>query len=234
MVRLTQAEKTQLTRVRLKESALKAFARKGVNSTGIEEIARGAGYSRGAFYGNYGSKLELLIDSLSEKHSGEVRLWREAMDGVGNPEAALVTLSERYENISQSMLGSLLAVELQLEAERNPKFRPVFKKHLDSLYSEIRSVLKKMLRRNGKAAPANLDSIVVASRLLGLGLGSQTILGEKIGARTTPSKILLEFLRGVIQAAPPLTDASDEEEPNAVDNDAGKRRSGRKVTGRPV
>lgn len=78
MKRLTQTEKTQLTRSRLKQSALKSFAQKGVNSAGIEEIARGAGYSKGAFYGNYTSKFELLLDMLEEKQLIEVRFWKEA------------------------------------------------------------------------------------------------------------------------------------------------------------
>lgn len=206
MKRLTQAEKTQLTRSRLKQSALKSFAQKGVNSAGIEEIAHGAGYSKGAFYGNYASKSELLLDALEEKQIGEVRFWKEVMDSASDPDQGLAALSERYIDAEAMLERTLLSIELQLEADRNPEFEEAFKAYLDALYSEMRKLLTTMLARMGKAPPESLDTVLVTVRLLGIGLGSKTILGNDIGSRSRPVEIMLDFLRGVIASAPPLSD----------------------------
>jgi AcrR family transcriptional regulator len=208
MKRLTQTEKTLRTRHRLKESAMRAFARKGFNSTGIEEIARSAGYSKGAFYGNYSSKLELLLDALEEKQLAEVRFWRDVMETAGDPDAGLTALSTRYADSEDIRERTLLSVELQLEADRNPDLQDVFKTYLDTLYGEIRSLLTLMLARHGKAPPVAMDTVVVTIRLLGLGLGSRTILGHEIGGRQRAVDIMLGFLKGVIAAAPPLEKAS--------------------------
>ena len=204
MKRLTQSEKTQLTRSRLKQSALRSFAQKGVNSAGIEEIARGAGYSKGAFYGNYASKSELLLDTLEEKQLSEVRFWKEVMESAGDPDRGLEALSERYVDAQPMLERTLLSIELQLEADRNPEFEEAFKAYLDALYGEMRNLLITMLARMGKAPPESLDTVLVTVRLLGIGLGSRTILGNDIGSRSRPVDIMLDFLRGVIASAPSL------------------------------
>jgi AcrR family transcriptional regulator len=204
MKRLSQTERTQLTRTRLKQSALKSFAQKGVNSAAIEEIARGAGYSKGAFYGNYASKSELLLDMLEEKQLSEVRFWKEVMESANDPDQGLAALSERYVDAPPMLEHTLLSIELQLEADRNPAFEDAFKAYLDALYGEMRKLLTTMLARMGKAPPKSLDTVVVTVRLLGIGLGSHTILGNDIGKRTRPVDIMLDFLRTVIASAPPL------------------------------
>ncbi|MCK9504163.1 MAG: TetR/AcrR family transcriptional regulator [Porticoccaceae bacterium] len=209
MKRLSQTEKTQLTRSRLKQSALKSFAKKGVNSTGIEEIARGAGYSKGAFYGNYSSKFELLLDALEEKQLSEVRFWKEVMESAGDPDQGLAALTKRYVDAEPMLERTLLSIELQLEADRNPEFEEAFKGYLDALYEEMRKLLTTTLARMGKAPPPSLDTILVTVRLLGIGLGSQTILGNEIGSRTQPVEIMLDFLRGVIASSPPLKDGEE-------------------------
>lgn len=201
---LTQEERTRQTRAKLKESALRCFAKQGVNSTGIGDIAQGAGYSKGAFYGNYSSKLELLLDALEEKQLQEIRLWREVMETIADPAEGIEFLSKRYVDPEQMLERSLLSSELQLEADRNPEYTPVYKKYLDELYAEMRTLIIAMLERNGKAAPENMDVILVTVRLLGMGLGSSSILGNEIGARTTPSEIMVKFLQGLITAAPDL------------------------------
>lgn len=201
---LTQEERTRQTRRKLKESALRSFAKKGVNNTGINEIAQGAGYSKGAFYGNYSSKLELLLDALEEKQLHEIRMWREVMETISDPEEGIEFLSKRYADPEQMLERSLLSAELQLEADRNPEYRPLFKKYLDELYAEMRTLIIAMMARNGKAPPADMDAILVTVRLLGMGLGSASILGNEIAGRTTPSEIMVKFLKGVIAAAPAL------------------------------
>lgn len=205
---LTQEERTHQTRSKLKESALRSFAKKGVNSTAIGEIANGAGYSKGAFYGNYSSKLELLLDALEEKQLQEIRMWRSVMETITDPVEGIEFLSKRYVDPEQMLERSLLSSELQLEADRNPDYQPVFKKYLDELYAEMSALITAMLARNDKAPPADMDTIIVTVRLLGMGLGSASILGNEIAKRTTPSEIMVKFLQGLIAAAPELKNTS--------------------------
>jgi len=89
MVRLSRKQTQQATRERLRKSALRTFGRNGVTGTDIEAIVRGAGYTRGAFYANYRSKPELLIEILEEKQTIEVRLWNKMITDAINVDDCL-------------------------------------------------------------------------------------------------------------------------------------------------
>ena len=205
---LSRKETQLITRMRLRESALNAFATKGVHGAGIEHIARAAGYTRGAFYANYDSKLDILIDILSDKQVQEARLWRDFIVTATDPEKGLTHLASQYDDRADNIQRARINVELQLEADRNPNFRAVFETYLDSLYQEIRQFYIALLKRYGKAAPKHLDSLVVTTRLLGLGLGSTTALGRNLGQTITPTQIMLDFIHTVIDGAPTLNNAS--------------------------
>jgi AcrR family transcriptional regulator len=72
MPRLTRAEQREETRRRLVESARRVFARMGFEAALIDVIAEEAGFSRGAFYFNFASKNELLIELLQGHFDAEV------------------------------------------------------------------------------------------------------------------------------------------------------------------
>ena len=65
--RLTRSESRQLTRVKLVEAAERVFVRIGFDATSVEQIAEAAGFSRGAFYSNFKSKDEILLELLDRK-----------------------------------------------------------------------------------------------------------------------------------------------------------------------
>lgn len=203
---LSREESQLITRKRLRESALNAFASKGIHGVGIEQIVREAGYTRGAFYSNYDSKLDMLIDILDEKQVKEARLWQDFIATVEDPEKGLEHLARQYEDRQQNIQRALINVELQLEADRNEAFSSVFENYLDSLYAEIRRFYVVLLRRYGKAPPEHLDSLVVTTRLLGLGLGSRTSLGKQLRSKRSPAEVMLDFMRSVIAISPELDD----------------------------
>lgn len=204
MPRLSRQQSQEITRERLRRSALDAFARNGVAGTGIETIAKGAGYSRGAFYANYGSKLELLTDILKNKQVNEVRYWRQAMEDAENVDASLEAMAADFGKRAMSKDSSLLTAELQLEADRNKDFRPLFQAYLDKLFEEIRSFFVVLLARHGKAPPENMNAVLITVRALTFALGSSSVLGSETGRQQPPENIMLAFLRKVIADAPPL------------------------------
>src|ERR1700730_12985354 len=66
--RLTREDSREQTTQRLLEAAKKLIAKKGLEAASVENIAAAAGYSRGAFYSNFGSKEDLFIDLLRRDH----------------------------------------------------------------------------------------------------------------------------------------------------------------------
>jgi AcrR family transcriptional regulator len=66
MPRAFTPEESELIRGRLKQAARDAFGRRGLKGTSVEELARAAAISKGAFYRFYASKEALLVELMSE------------------------------------------------------------------------------------------------------------------------------------------------------------------------
>src|SRR6201985_2583546 len=73
--RLTREDSRDQTTQRLLEAAQRLIAKKGLSAASVEDIAEAAGYTRGAFYSNFGSKSDLFIELLRRDHqqaSGDI------------------------------------------------------------------------------------------------------------------------------------------------------------------
>lgn len=118
--RLTREESRARTRDRLLESAGALFAERGVNGTSVEQIAERAGFSRGAFYGNFADKQEIvraLLLRRTEQERAEVR----SLGADGDDDALRRWNRDRAEHLEQWLA---LRLELLLHALRNPDARP--------------------------------------------------------------------------------------------------------------
>ena len=67
-VRLTREQSRDQTRQRLLDAAQAVFTKKGFGASSVEDVAADAGYTRGAFYSNFSSKAELLLEVLKRDH----------------------------------------------------------------------------------------------------------------------------------------------------------------------
>jgi AcrR family transcriptional regulator len=124
--RLTREESRQQTRERLLCSARSVFITKGFAAATIEEISHAAGYSRGAFYGNFGYKWELLLSLLKlEQEDLLAALQSIHADGASSRE-----LQERaiayYSCLYRNSGSLLLSIEAKLLAARDARFRKHF------------------------------------------------------------------------------------------------------------
>ncbi|ONM45928.1 TetR/AcrR family transcriptional regulator [Nocardia donostiensis] len=117
--RLSREESRQQTRDRLLGAAAELFAERGVNGTSVEQIAERAGYSRGAFYGNFADKHELTLELLTQ------RTQRELDEVAGLDHTSREPLREfnraRARHLDQWLA---LRLELVLHILRNPQLRP--------------------------------------------------------------------------------------------------------------
>ena len=117
--RLTRAESRERTKDRLLAAAAELFAERGVNGTSVEQIAERAGYTRGAFYGNFEDKHELVVALLARRRS------QEAVEVAALEGDVMARLKEwhaaRAEHLSEWFA---LRTELTLYALRNPEARP--------------------------------------------------------------------------------------------------------------
>ena len=122
--RLSREESRAQTRERLLAAATELFAERGVNGASVEQIAERAGYSRGAFYGNFADKHALVIELLKHRTLREREEVAAFQRGAGSFEDMLEPMREWHRARAEHLTGWLsLRLELLLYALRNPDIR---------------------------------------------------------------------------------------------------------------
>jgi len=116
-------ERTEITRTRLIQSAEKIFARDGFEAAKLEEIAKDAGYTRGAFYANFASKEDLFFALLEKEISQRIAMLEKEMAKERDPRTKLETMREFFLTKTIDRRWSLLALEFKLFAVRHPDVR---------------------------------------------------------------------------------------------------------------
>lgn len=84
--RLTRAESQRQTRQALLDAAARVFVKRGFQGSSVEEITAEAGYSRGAFYSNFKTKDELLVELLRDRvYTRYTEMVQEGLEDPGRP-----------------------------------------------------------------------------------------------------------------------------------------------------
>lgn len=97
--------RAQETRARILEAAEERFALEGYDATGVAEICRVAGVSKGAFYHHFNSKQEVFLELLEN--------WLEGMD------KQLSVLAKATGNVPERLLSMSKVVRVVLQAAQS-------------------------------------------------------------------------------------------------------------------
>nr|WP_037320324.1 TetR/AcrR family transcriptional regulator [Amycolatopsis orientalis] len=153
--RLTREESREQTRQRLIAAAAELFAERGVNGTSVEQIAERAGFTRGAFYGNFDGKHELVVELLRRRTRREAEEVAALAEGVGSFAEMMDRLRawnvERAEHLEGWLI---LRTELALYALRNPEARPLVGEGEKSTRALLETSVKTELAARGAEPPA--------------------------------------------------------------------------------
>lgn len=191
--RLTQAERRRRSREGLLAAATELFAERGVNGASIEQIAERAGYSRGAFYGNFRDKNDLVVELLTQR---TLREFEEVSAIAAEPDpfpALRRWHQQRAEHLPEWLA---LRFELLLYALRNPSFRSRLAERervaLDAHEGGIRSTFA----RSGTDAPADPAYLALILHALEDGLLIQRMLTPD----TVPEEIVVDAAEFLLQS----------------------------------
>lgn len=157
-VRLTREEKRQQTRSRLLEAAHALFSTKGLEATSVDEIAATAGYTRGAFYANYTSKLDLMKELIEQGFNGDIEALEifERASGMDELAAAYATYGRRFEEDPASLMWMM---EFQMAALRYPELREAYTAQFARLMERVRAFVDRVV----DAGDASSRDVVVSA-----------------------------------------------------------------------
>lgn len=171
--RLTREESKEQTRQRLFDAALTIFMKKGFVAASVEDIAAAAGYTRGAFYSNFRSKAELLMELLRRDHERmQVDLHSIIEDGATREEMEARCMAF-YSQCFRQDECFLLWAEAKLLATRDAKFRARFSAFLQEKHAFFTGYARLFSERTG--TPLQMPAEVLALGLISLLDGVQAL-----------------------------------------------------------
>src|SRR6266849_9422759 len=110
-VRSRQAERTEATRRKLLAAAKRIFAQQGFEAARLEDIAAGAGYTRGAFYANFKSKEDIFFAIFEEWVRERIESFTNAARLHSNPVDKLAALRSHYAELATDRRLVLISME---------------------------------------------------------------------------------------------------------------------------
>ena len=98
-------QRAEATRALILESAILTFTRNGYDGTGVAEICRQAGISKGAFYHHFPSKQALFLELLRD--------WMQTLDNQ------LVSVQNKNRPVPQTLIAMIEVFRSTLGASRD-------------------------------------------------------------------------------------------------------------------
>ena len=203
MQAMSREEKREITKTRLRRSATKAFAGQGVGAASVDGISQAAGLSRGAFYANYTTKEDMLLELMSEWLEREATEWGRVVAEAQDAEAVLQGFLARFRRSRRDGDGGLLWIELTLHAERNPDFAVHYHAFITAHHRHVARVFAAMFEKAGKEPPAAPEALAAAALSFGASLALQSGHGAQRGNPAYAGDMFLLYLRGLLAIAGP-------------------------------
>ncbi len=159
------------TRARLLEAAAQVYARQGFAGATLDEVAAEAGFTKGAVYGHFGSKENLLVALVEEYLAGQVTEQLALFDRDRATWERPLAGSERWmDRLAERPQRFRLFVELWTYSQRDERLRARLAGGLATLRATLARFAADSSADAGFDAPAGVPE-QFANVMLGLGLG---------------------------------------------------------------
>ncbi|MFI1507652.1 TetR/AcrR family transcriptional regulator [Streptomyces sp. NPDC020597] len=183
------------TRANLLDAAFAVFAAKGFGRVSIEEVCDAAGYSRGAFYSNFGSLDELFFALYQERAEVIARQVADALAGDG-PDLDVPASVDRVTEVLLLDLDWLLVkTDFLVHAARDPAVAQTLLAHRARLR---RAIADRLSRARGHTPlPAVLGDVDCAARAVVAaydGVTTQLLLDKDVNSARAWLRQLLTAL----------------------------------------
>lgn len=122
MARLSREESRALTRSKLLASAAVVVARDGYENASIDRISDEAGFSKGAFYSNFTSKEEIVLELLETHSLQDVTEIAALIGDTHDPAHMIEVISEWAQQRSVDPSWGMVALELFRRARLDRTF----------------------------------------------------------------------------------------------------------------
>ncbi len=174
------------------QAAIEVVARRGFHAASVDDIARRAGLSIGALYGNFAGKDDLLFAAFDEHVTWfEQRLHASAQ--TADPAAAL---DDWIGSLARDPEQFLIFIEFWAYAVRKPRVRDDFSRRMSEMRQAVATAVD---RRRELTATTHVQPSPDITALLLLALGRGLALEKLADPSTTPEKAAAELLANLLR-----------------------------------
>ena len=173
MTPVKRDESQARTRAKLLEAGRRLVIAHGLAAASVRDIAEEAGFSQGAFYSNFASKEELLLEVMRAQKERDLAEVCTTLDAISDAAGARAVLDGWIASMCAGREWAVLAVELELHAARSAKFRRAYaalsREHVDVVGELIGRIFDAM----GLVPPTPLADLATGYIALTHGLALQ-------------------------------------------------------------
>ena len=174
--RMTRAESQAATRAALLDAGARVFVERGFVGASVERIAEAAGYTRGAFYSNYGSKEELFAELLQQRVYARYAEMAERKVPTSLREAGEQLAEIQAEREGQWLFR--LWLELLAHSGRDAGFRKIAAEFWKGNRAAVAELLRRQYESAGQEPPAPPEHLATAMIAVDIGLALQHFVDE--------------------------------------------------------
>jgi AcrR family transcriptional regulator len=205
--RVTRAERKQRTIASLLEAAINEIADNGIAGLSIDRLTDTAGYSRGAFYGNYRSKQDMLLEIMRTSAEQQLQGWQRFIDNFVDFEHFLKDICAQFDAYVESRNAGIFWIELSLHALRNEQFAQAYNHCTDTILKCLESLLVQIFEKTGQKPQVDCWQMACFIRNIVQG----TILDPQRGK---PSDFLRIAIRSLFNQGVHVASESSEKSPD--------------------
>lgn len=176
--RLTRDESKALTRRRLIEVGRMHILRDGLGNAVADRIAEDAGYSRGAFYGNFRDKEDLFLAIMVEDHEQQYSLFNAIIGNSGSTEKIIAEMREAFVQRVTNTEWLFLQTEFEAGSLRSEKMRSLYVDLHRRMLREGQELIRKLAKAPNVRLSLKPIELVLMMISLSQGLAvNQRLLG---------------------------------------------------------
>jgi AcrR family transcriptional regulator len=190
---LTPERRREMTRRHLLDAAALVFARNGFHGSTIDEIAKTAGFTKGAVYSNFASKDDLFLALLDDRIDRQFAIVIELLDSIPHEQAEQ---APRMRDLLQS--GAVfsdddwetLSLEFMLYARRNPEAAAKLAARAERERDFVRQLMENEYAAVGVKPKYPIRELAVISLAIFAGLSTFRMVSPGAVTETTLSTVL--------------------------------------------
>jgi len=189
--KLSRVDSQAQTRTRLLATATTCLLRDGYAETSMEAIATAAGFTKGAVYSNFPSKVELCQAVLDAIRADRIAALGRAIAGVTTIDALAAALERWADAHIGDPAWTRLEVEFGVHASRNPALAKQLARRHQEVRGRVAALIAAWASAHRVALPLPAEDIGVALLSLGVGLGVQRAIDPTLPVRTLATVLRL-------------------------------------------